>query len=350
MAQLLDAFRELSPPASGTEALPVRRIIDSGRVWVGQDPAGRPVVVIESIADGSSPHGVVLNNFTFEPWIACRIHEEGTTPRDIQASVIRCTAPERELHEHFLRALSPSCEEISRIPKVAMVSRMVEKLVQVFEALAQPSRQSVQGLWAELLLISNAYDIEFAAQAWQTRARSLVDFQAGNISVEVKSSTTGVRQHRFRLTQLQTKTGSQCFVASLLLEAQGHGASISDLWDVIEERLGNRNLLRDRVAARIAQTLGDDWQRGHAYRFGKEAAFESLLIFDVRAIPRVGEDAAPGITDIEFTVDLAGSDPTPLNQIANSGRLLESLFGSIRERNCDNDSRLDRPDSLGEAR
>lgn len=328
MAQLLELFRELPAPTSAA-VLCVRRLPRDSSVWVGRDYYGRPVVLIEATTDGTRVHGVVLRNITFEPWLTCRIVEEGHAPRDLMASVIRCTAPERELHEHFLRAVSPTCEELDNSPQVSTVARLVEKLIEVFQALAEPSHESVQGLWAELLLISRSRDIELVTQAWQPRARNLIDFAQGRFGLEVKSTSAQVRQHRFSLAQLQPVAESQRYIASLLLTSQGSGASISDLWELIEGRLGERRALRDRLAARIAQTLGEDWQRAHSRRFDVDAAIASLLVFDARSVPRVGEDADPSITDVEFTVDLSGCPFIPLTQLIARGSLFESLFSGV---------------------
>jgi hypothetical protein len=207
---------------------------------------------------------------------------------------------------------------------------MVERLIEVFQALGAPSRESIQGLWAELLLLSRAPDIELSTQAWQPSTRSLVDFVHGKLGLEVKSTSSQVRQHRFALAQLQPTDGAQRYVASLLLTPVGRGASIGDLWDLIEERLAHRGALRDRLAGRIAQILGEDWQRAHSQHFDVDSAVRSLLIFDVRAVPRVGEEADPAITDIEFTVDLSGAPSIPLSELVERGPLFDALFSNVR--------------------
>ena len=329
MARLLELFRELTPPPEGSTAFAVRNLTGDSKVWVGQDSLGRPVVLIEALLDGTMPHPTVLRNITFEPWVPCDITEGATAPRRVTAAVVRCTATERELHEHFLRALSPACEELGAEPRVMEVAGLVDRLVEVFRALGQPSHESAQGLWTELLLISRAQDIELAVKAWQPRARSLVDFEHGQVGLEVKSCGGQIRQHRFKLAQLQPVAGSQRYLASVLVSTQARGSSISDLWDVIERRLGKSRLLRDRMAARIAETLGDDWRKAHAHRFDTDAAVASLLVFDVGSIPRVGEDADACITDIEFTVDLSGLGAVDPSQLAR-GPLLDSLLGWLR--------------------
>jgi hypothetical protein len=330
MARLVELFRDLTPPAENSPGFSVRRLARNSKVWVGQDSLARPVVLIESTSDATRAHGAVLRNITFEPWVSCEITESASPLRSVMASIIRCTAAERELHEHFLRALSPACEELGEEPRVAEVAGLVDRLIEVFRALSQPSSESIQGLWTELLLINRARDIELAVQAWQPRSRSLVDFEHGTIGVEVKSCAGQVRLHRFKLAQLQPATGSERYVASVLVSPNARGASISDLWDVIESRLGSRRLLRDRTAARIAEALGDDWQRAHAHRFDVDSAVAALLMFDAQSIPRVGQDAEPCLTDIEFTVDLSGVDPVELQQLAIRGPLLHSLVSGLR--------------------
>jgi hypothetical protein len=326
MARLLELFGELRPPPISSDGFAVKALGSGSRVWMGKDEQSRPVVLIEARRDLDRSSGVVLRNLAFQPWAHCRITEAGGSSRDIDASVIRCTAPERELHEHFMRAFSPSCEVLGPQPTVSEVALLVERLAQVFQALAEPSSDSVQGLWAELLLINNASDIELATESWQPRRRSLVDFQSGRTGIEVKSCLGDIRQHRFKLAQLQPPEGSVRLVFSLMLTSRPTGASIPDLWNTIEHRLRDRPGLRDRVAVKIAQTLGDDWRRVHSRRFDVKAAISSIAVLRADQIPRVGDDAAAAITDIEFTGDLSGVPLESREEHSEGDALLLSLW------------------------
>jgi Putative PD-(D/E)XK family member, (DUF4420) len=326
MARLLELFGELRPPPIASDAFAVKALAVGSRVWMGKDEQSRPVVLIEAQRDADRLTGIVLRNLSFQPWASCRITEAGGNSRDIDASVIRCTAPERELHEHFMRAFSPSCEGLGSQPTVSEVALLVERLAEVFQALAEPSSDSVQGLWAELLLISKASDIDLATGSWQPRRRSLVDFESGRTGIEVKSCLGDIRQHRFRLAQLRPPEGSVWLIFSVMLTSRPTGASIPDLWNTIEERLRNRPGLRDRVAVRIAQTLGDDWRRVHSRRFDVESAMKSIAVLSADQIPRVGEEAGPAITDIEFTVDLSGVPLANREGLSQYDALLYSLW------------------------
>ncbi len=326
MARLLELFGELRPPPLSSDALAVKALGRGSCVWMGKDEQSRPVVLIEARQDLDRSSGIVLRNLSFEPWASCRITEVGGSSREINACVIRCTAPEKELHEHFMRAFSPSCEGLGSQPTVSEVALVVEKLIEVFQALTEPPGDSVQGLWAELLLISNARDIELATESWQPRARSLVDFQSGRTGIEVKSCLGNIRQHRFKLAQLQPPEGSVRLIFSVMLTSRPTGASIPDLWNTIEERLRDRPGLRDRVAVRIAQTLGDDWRRAHSRRFDVATAIGSIVVLRADQIPRVGEDAEPGISDIEFAVDLSAVPPASRRELAQGDALLSSLW------------------------
>lgn len=326
MAGLLQRFRELRAPPAASDVLSVTRLSARSSVWVACDSLARPVVLIETDGSSEGTHGVVLRNFSFEPWVTCKITEQGKPARQMGASIVRCTALERELHGHFLRALSPSCEELGLQPRVSDIALIVDKLVEVFQSLSQPSHESVQGLWAELLLISLSHDIELATEAWQRRARSLIDFERDRCGVEVKSTSDGARQHRFMLAQLRPPAGEQRFVASLVTLNESRGASITDLWENIERRLRQKPLLRDKIAARVAQVLGEDWQQGHSQRFNLQAAVDSLLVFDVATVPRVGEQAPSSISDIEFTVDFSALAPVDRGSLVERDLLLAAIF------------------------
>jgi hypothetical protein len=176
------------------------------------------------------------------------------------------------------------------------------------------------------LLISNASDIALAAESWQPRRRSLVDFKSGRTAIEVKSCAGDVRKHRFKLAQLQAPAGSMWLIFSVVLTPRATGASILDLWNTVEQRLRNHPGLRDRVAVRIAQTLGDDWRRVQSQRFEPESAINSLAVMKSDDVPRVGVDAGPAITDIEFTADLSAVPIVNRDDVPKSDLLLRSLW------------------------
>jgi hypothetical protein len=170
--------------------------------------------------------------------------------------------------------------------------------------------------------------MEYAVRAWHTTRRSLFDFDGGGHAVEIKSSTSGIRKHHFRLAQLQPPSGHEVYVISILLTASQSGSSIPDLWKDIDAKLTSSPQLSARLAEVIAQSAGIDWQHAKDIRFDDASALRSALIFKAASIPRVGDGAGPEVTEIEFVSDLSGCDPVELTTFKDDQGLVSALFGN----------------------
>ncbi len=137
-------------------------------VWIGKDEAALPVLIVESALDCPVPSAVVLRNLRFDPQLECQIDEKPHGKRrSIRASVVRLTTFEPELHAYFLRTTSALFTDFGLQPRLSELARAIDRLAEMFRALTLPPTTSLQGLWAELLILRQAPSPEYAAQAWQ---------------------------------------------------------------------------------------------------------------------------------------------------------------------------------------
>lgn len=305
--------------------MPVRKARKPSDIWVARSYEDTPVIIVECSYSGTLPPGVVLRNLRFEPVVDCRIAARNAKPRTVQAAMVRLTTEERDLHDYFLRAMEGVVTELPRMPAVGDLARSVDRVVEVFRCLTLPGSRSLQGLWAELFVIRQARDMRSAVQSWHTTNRSLFDFDSGAQAIEVKSASTGLRKHRFKLAQLQPPFGRMVYVASILLRESPTGGSVSDLWRYIEKRLRDAPALRSRLTEVIAQSIGQDWQHADSMRFDEAHAASTLAFFDARSLPRVGADAGPEISDIEFSADLSAATAMTSAAIGDAGGLVAAL-------------------------
>jgi len=114
----------------------------------------------------------------------------------------------------------------------------------------------------------------------------------------------------------------------MLLTPSQSGPSISDLWKDIDAKLAERPQLCARLAEVIAQSAGVDWQHAKDIRFDDAAALRSTLIFNAESIPKVGNDAGPELTEIEFVSDLSGCTPIAPAEFEDDRGLMSPLFSS----------------------
>lgn len=71
----------------------------------------------------------------------------------------------------------------------------MNQLIELFRAIAKPARKSLQGLWAELFLISQACQPAILVDAWHTAPEDSYDFAVDNQRIEVKSFSGQICQH-----------------------------------------------------------------------------------------------------------------------------------------------------------
>ena len=327
MTDLGALFQSLAKATSNQGAIPVRRAPQMPHVWVGKDETALPMLIVEAALDGSTPSPVVLRNLRFDPQLDCSIDEKPHGERrSVHASVIRVTTPEPELHAYFFRTVSALFSELGPQPRVSELARAIDRLAEMFRALALPPKTSLQGLWAELFVIRQAPSTEYAVRAWHTTRRSLFDFSGGGHAVEIKSSTSGIRKHHFRLAQLLPPSGRDVYVVSVLLTPSQSGSSIPDLWKDIDAKLISYPQLSSRLAEVIAQSAGVDWQHAKDVRFDDASALRSIIVFKAESIPRVGDDAGPEVTEIEFVSDLSACAPLGSVILEDDGELVSALF------------------------
>lgn len=285
--------------------MPVRRVRRYSDIWIARNSLGLPTLVVECSPRESIPPPLVLRNLRFDPNLECRIIERGGRDRLVRAATIQLTVQDDDLVEYFLRVMDGVARLLPSHPAIEVVAETIERVVEVFRFLSLPGAKSLQGLWAELLLVRWSGGIVDAATAWHITKRSLFDFDSGEQAVEVKSSLTGIRKHRFKLAQLQPPLGRSVLVASLLLRESADGLSVVDLWEKIQTRLRSLPELRFRLAEVVAECVGRDWQQAATIRFDEAHAVRSLKYFDAAQLPRTGVDAGPEISDIEFSLDLS---------------------------------------------
>jgi len=248
---------------------------------------------------------VELQNLQVLHGVNCQIDLPGGQSETVTVSLIRCSA-DPDLEPIFLRLMGGLIGEFGG-PSAGELSKLVTRLVDLFRALTQPPRKSVQGLWGELLLIAMGTSPIELVSSWHVDVSDMYDFNAGGQRIEVKTSSSRGRTHHFRLEQLIPPIGTELVVSSLVVESSGGGETINDLVTEVEGRLGHRADLVIRLEAVVADTLGMDWRSSAHAAFDREVARDSLRFLPVADIPTISSDNIPGtVTNVHFAVNVDG--------------------------------------------
>jgi hypothetical protein len=279
---------------------------------IGKDADGAPVILlVVEPNSGPRPPNIRLENLAVLHDMPCRIWSAEARPITGNFTVVRCNSPIEDVRQYFLQIMDPFLSMLGRSPTPQIVSQMVDHLVEIFRALSLLPRGSVQGLWAELLLIAIASNPVVAVRSWHSIPEETFDFALGAERLEVKSASGVVRRHTFSLEQLHLAETTVGVIASMLTQRASGGTSVADL----AERV------RDKVAAHPDLVLRIDKV---VARFNEDHAIGSLAFFDVGKIPKPGE-IPPEVTRVSFEVDISRLSPLSKRRVAQSNGLLGAV-------------------------
>jgi hypothetical protein len=318
LAQLFQSLVLPIAAASGNDlsAVPIPSA-ESHRL--AKDANGSPCLLIRQSPPRASSAPIRLENLLISFDVPCTVAHPAREPERDTFTIIRCTASNPALFPHFLKILSPMIVALGPTPTRAAVRRAISGLVELFQALAAPAKKTIQGVWAELLLIRLASDPHAMAAAWHRDPLEHFDFATGSQRIEVKSSSLRRRAHHFSLVQLTPPQGTRVLVASLFVERSGGGASVQRLFESVRELLASSAELTAHFDATFYASLGSGWEEAMNEAFDWELARESLAFFDTGGIPTVAIPIPPSVSDVRFCSDLSSTIPLQRDDLLAAG-------------------------------
>lgn len=261
----------------------------------------------------------------------CTINEVNGNSILRKFAIITLRSSDKHLQSYFIEIFAMMLMKMPHKPSKQELSIEVERLVTIFSALSATPRKKIQGLWAELLVIERSMDPQILINAWHSIPSSKYDFTLGRDKIEVKSTSSEERVHRFSLDQLNPSPSSRLLIASITVRESGpdlNGLSVRDLYDRICNRLQSIET-QIRLYTIIAQTLGNDINKIDAVFFDYITASETLAFYDYQTIPRIlKKDVPPNVSEVRFVCNITKlKDITISNSFdKNDSQLFNSLF------------------------
>ena len=330
MLNLIELFQSLKSTATvyGSNQFSTTLIPGYEQHRLGKDAQGSPLLLI-SVLDAPSqrqPAPIVLEHLTVMYNQNCRVSRPNNTLEEGQFTVVRCTGEDTTLQAYFLRVASAILIVLKNRPTQSDIAHAMNQLIELFRAMAKPSRKSVQGLWAELFLIAQSKQPAILVKAWHTLPEDRYDFAMDDQRIEVKSFSGNIRQHHFSLEQLHPPEGVKTLVASVFVERLQAGKSIIDLRKKIQSCLGddpNSLLHMDTV---IALTLGNDWHQAAEACFDQRLAKEALAFYEASTIPSVNPNLPPSVSRVHFQSNLTGIPTIEISRYNAEGGLFQAAL------------------------
>ena len=217
-----------------------------------------------------------------------------------------------------------------KLPAIAKLKELkieVEKLISLFNKFSKLPTKTIQGLWAELLVIEQSSNPEYLIRAWHFSPTDKFDFNDGIDKIEVKSTAKSRRIHNFSLEQLNPNKNSKLIIASVFAVETGIGKTIFDLVKMIDDRLKNKEILF-RINEVLLDTLGRDFEKSFEHYFDYQLAVDSLAFFDSELVPKIDTlYIRQEISNIHFDSDLSKIDE--FKKISTNSLLHNSLMKQI---------------------
>lgn len=228
------------------------------------------------------------------------------------------------LQEYFLKIVYVLLNNIAEKPFLKELKIEIDKLINLFSKFTKPPIKTIQGLWAELLVIQQSNNPDYLIQSWHNASSDKYDFNDGIDKLEVKSTSKNRRIHNFSYEQLTPNIGSKLFVASVLILETGKGTSIFDLIEMIEKRVSDKNSIF-RLNELVAFTLGKDFEKSINSFFDFQFAVDSIKYYNSIDIPTITANSIPSnIFNIRFDCDI--TDVITIKKNTLKSELFNSLF------------------------
>lgn len=275
---------------------------------LGYSEKGFPIFFVVSCDNSSMMHNLNAELLSVEYNMMCNIVERDKNIDNQKFTIITLSSDNEQLQKMFVDVFLMMLNMLPKKPTNIMIASKVENLLSIFSKLKRRPIHKLQGLWAELLLIEQSKDPITTAKAWHSLPDSKYDFTMGRDKVEVKSTSSENRIHRFSLDQLNPSGNSRLLVCSIKVRESGkdeNGLCVYDLYDNISIKVAD-NEVRMHVYNVMIETLGSDFYSARKKFFDYTEACDSFALFEHTDIPKIDKTYIPDhVTEVKFSADLS---------------------------------------------
>lgn len=327
---IIKRFREIRS-SSNSEVVNVVDI-DGLPHKLGLSSKGYPMFFVVTSENQFPSHNIEREFLSVQFDLPCTIVLENQDRKDNKFTIITLKNEDPDLQNSFIEIFILMLHKLAPETTKRNLSIELENLITIFSALSLPPKKKLQGLWAELLIIEQSSNPGLLLSNWHTQPNSKYDFSNGRDKIEVKSTSSEERLHRFSLDQLNPSSSSQLLIASSVVRECAEsetGLSIFDLYNRIIERVTD-NDLRLHCYSVIAETLGQSLPKSKKVFFDHVEASDSLAFFNYLNVPKIDKNIVPtDVTEVKFMSNLTHISPVNRDndcELINSSELFNSVL------------------------
>lgn len=321
---LLDTFLELEIPLTeNLKLFNAKALNEFPFAKIGVNYFGFPVILISSKFDQThlSQKNIKLKYIELTHNLECKVSENGNSNID-NYSVIIFKSDERILQNYFLGIATSLLNSLSKKPSQKEVFETFKTFIEIFRSLTETPTKTIQGLWAELILIEQSKNPETLINYWHNIPEEKFDFNADNEKIEVKSSSNLERVHIFTAEQLNPANDSQVIIASIFTKQVSNGLNVLDILEKIETRITENELI-EKVYRIVSKTLGNTFEQTTKIKYDYNLARNSLRFYKHQDISKVERINIPlRVSEVKFKSDLTNIKPIDIN-LLTEGQLFK---------------------------
>ncbi len=324
---LLDAFLDIEVPQTDSPKLfNAVALGDFPFAKIGVNHIGFPVILISSKFDQAhlSQKNIRLKYIELSHNLECRVSEDRKS-KIANYSVIIFKSNEDLLQNYFFGIATSLLNSLSKKPTQKEILKAFKNIIEIFRSLTEPPTKTIQGLWAELMLIEQSKNPETLINFWHNIPEEKFDFNADSEKIEVKSSSNLERIHIFSSEQLNPPGDSQVIIASIFTKQVSNGLSIIDLLERIHYRIGDIEL-KEKIFRIVSKTLGNTFEQTTKIKYDYELAINSLMFYKHQDISKIDRINIPeSVSEVKYKTDLTNVVSTFPHKISEK----QLLFGLV---------------------
>ena len=293
---------------------------------IGISYEGFPIFFIAS-SNISSLSNIKLDLISIQFNQLCRLKLSNTDkPIENYYTIVALQTENVDYINYFIDVVEIVLSKLGNYPTQKQLHDEIQKLVDLFRCFNLPPQKTIQGLWAELFVISIASNPEYLLKAWHSSLNDVYDFNDGIDKIEVKSTSKSHRIHKFSYDQLSPTENTNLIISSIFVIQSGIGKNIFDLKEDIETQICSLEL-RYKLNEIIFRTLGSEFEKVYDVYFDYQQAVDSYQLIPAIYIPSLNSESIPNeITNIHFDCDLSQIDvPDNIAAIYPHSKLFSSL-------------------------
>jgi len=307
MTDLKDIFDKLPSPRSIKEnAYSAKTIKGYKNHRIAKDKGGNPSLLIYVSEEKQEFLIASQHLFNIKVWhnVSCEI-ESGKKVKQSKFTVVSYIGQNEEIKKLFLNTCQVLTNSLGQSPTNKKIEHVVNKFIELFKAIKEIPRKSVQGLWCELFLIEQSVVPEILIEGWHSIPEERFDFSFKKLRLEVKSSIKDSREHYFSADQLFSTKNIEIMIVSIQVDSNVSGLSINDLLGRINLNLKEYPKQKEKLHLLVFSTLGAEIEKANQVKFDYEHAKESIRFYKSEHIPKINKEAIPKeVTNVKFVSNL----------------------------------------------